>query len=482
MNNVERIDNFLKYWAKIVEQNPNFSTNIEPFHKMIYSKLIRNDVSEKDLPVVLSSDIYNSQNESTFEHWIRYYKNNKKIDVFNSIDWSYFCQFISTDYKAKAAEEHIKIYIPLDNDHIKEGAKLIFNFLTQNNISHNSKIGRQIRFDDIVIRLINEEDAQKLLNFVNNNAYIQEGLVKANPFAFQQNGIAMACDGSASYNETVAYMIAMYLKDSKEKGSLNSVNYQNFYHYIANNYKKEFIEKSNQPFQQALKYEDDKKKKNYQHIIALILNCQNPEFNLQNYFNHYHHSVESKKEEKVEKENSNTLLLNIINAMVKKHGIETAIPTIKAYILTNNSAYITRDENLRNRAIRNNLSEEIRNILKKQNISFEDYIKEIYAPKKSLMKKSLTETEEKLLVKAIIESEKRFPSRGIQQIYSFIVTGQENYLTRNNNVRQEVVSSILREKILTIIKENKISIEQLLKEVVEKYHISINQNRNQKTS
>ncbi len=52
---------------------------------------------------------------------------------------------------------HIKLYIPLDARHIYRGVDQIFNFLSENDISHVSKVGSAIRNDDIVIRLENRK-------------------------------------------------------------------------------------------------------------------------------------------------------------------------------------------------------------------------------------------------------------------------------------------------------------------------------------
>ena len=301
MNNEQRIDAFLKYFAKIAIQNPNYSFNTDRSTRQIYSELIQRDVSQEDKQVFLAEQygspfkdslLYDKGAEeqykdSAFCHWIDYYKENENIDVFRTENWPYFCQFISKNKEAKFSNEHIKIYIPLDSQHIEEGAKLIFNFLTNHNISHVSKIGKQIRFDDIVVRLIKEEDAKALLDFVKNNDYIQEGLIKANPFAFQQDGIAMACDGHESYNYTVAQLIDLYLNSRKRNNSLDKVSYQDYYHYLADHYRSEFINKESHLLENKLDMNTEESKKNYQHIIALMLKSQSKDFTLKDYFNHY---------------------------------------------------------------------------------------------------------------------------------------------------------------------------------------------------
>ena len=139
MKNEKRIDEFLKYLAKIGAQNSNYYYDTELACKQIYHELITRDVSKEDKEVSLAEkygspfkDDYdydeNAEKEykkSIFYNWIEYYKNSNKISVFRTTYWPYFCQFISKNQKATRAKEHIKLYIPQDSKHIKDSAKLI---------------------------------------------------------------------------------------------------------------------------------------------------------------------------------------------------------------------------------------------------------------------------------------------------------------------------------------------------------------------
>ena len=132
--------------------------------------------------------VSNRRIESNFPNWIEYFKNTPNINVFVQDNWRYFCQFTNDDYHVITPGNMIKMYIPVDDVHINEAAKRIFNFMSQNKMIHHSKIGSEVRFDDIVIRIDSEENAKKVENFVMNDPYIKEGLMKPNPFAFN-NGI-----------------------------------------------------------------------------------------------------------------------------------------------------------------------------------------------------------------------------------------------------------------------------------------------------
>ena len=109
----ERIDQFLKFWRDICIENSDYYINKED----IYSRLVRLGIDyKKDYKVDLTD---------TFDKWIEYYSNNPNIIVFNSPNWEYFCQFRSRDSKATRANNHIKIYIPLDSEHIEKGAEML---------------------------------------------------------------------------------------------------------------------------------------------------------------------------------------------------------------------------------------------------------------------------------------------------------------------------------------------------------------------
>ena len=274
MTNQQRIDQFLKEWVQIAKDNPHLSFEGQMVDS-IYHSLIMLGVDEKDKPFSLDrgKETINEEGirvaqDSVFNTWKKHFRENDKIDVFVSPEWKYFCQFISKNQAAHNSPEHIKVYIPLDVNHIEEGAIQIFQFLTNANIPHLSKIGKKIRFDDIVIRLVKEEDASRLIDFVKHNPYLQEGLIKANPFAFQKDGIALACDGDESYNMTIASLVQMYIGERKRQQQLDMVSYGDFYRFIATCYKKEFVTQEDNQLERVFQYEwDEERKDNYKRLL-----------------------------------------------------------------------------------------------------------------------------------------------------------------------------------------------------------------------
>lgn len=375
----QQIDDFLKIWRDVAKENPNFS--FLDHRKTVYHYLTRLGVSDYDQNLTI--------NESIFPNWTKRFTNVENIDCFVSESWRYFCQFVN---RGEPRNDNIKVYIPLDSKHIYNGANMIFDFLAQNNIHHTSKIGKHIRFDDIVVRLDDTQTAEKLLNFINSNTYIQEGLIKPNPFAYNKNGIALACDGMLSYNETVANIISFYIENARKTNTLDKVGVQEFYNFVNNYYQDVF---SNNNYNRLIadfninKFEEmgDYAITNYKQVLALIIKSADHNFTFDNYLNHFKacetgardidylsNMPLAKQEELNANKQTETFLLEVISAMASKYGKEPAINCVKNYINTGKSSFITRDYNLRQRVLNYSLADKINNILQNNVLSFENYI------------------------------------------------------------------------------------------------------------
>ena len=159
--NKERINEFLNFFKQLLIDNPNLDLLSKKGNKIIYHELIKLGVSQDDLKD------FNKSTDYLFGHWIKNFRDKDGIKVFVDPFWSYFCQFQNGNLYNEL--NHLKIYIPVDSTHINEAANKIFEFLRENNIKHLSKIASEIRFDDIVVRLINPDDVLKLIDFINND-------------------------------------------------------------------------------------------------------------------------------------------------------------------------------------------------------------------------------------------------------------------------------------------------------------------------
>lgn len=222
------------------------SQNVYLTPKVIYSYLIQRNVLPEDRDKRISNVTYDDHFQyekkplekwDFFGRWIDRFKGKKNINVFCSFGWQEFCQFENGDFSHIAEEgnvNYVKMYIPLKYDHLYEGANRIFDFLAKENIVHKSKIRRKVRMDDIVIRLPDIKDVEKLQNFIDHDHYIQEGLMKGNAFAFQNNGISYAMDGRLSYNNVLSEMISRYINQIIRDPNISDerVGIEGFYQYV----------------------------------------------------------------------------------------------------------------------------------------------------------------------------------------------------------------------------------------------------------
>ena len=388
MNKTEKINAFLDFWVEIAKSNPNYQFNSSMSTDCIYNSLVHLGVKEEDKGVNLkdapsklfpnvhttnfNNDLFNSN--STFGNLINNYKNSRKTNVYVTLNLKKFLQFVSRDLKAKRMNNHIKVYIPLDSDHIELGTKLIMDFLENNNISHFSKMSRRIRFDDLVIRLINSEDAIKLINFVNNNNYIKNGLIEPNPFAFNKNGISLAVDGCISYNGTIAGLIDLYMDECKSNNRLDRVNADDFYRFVFTKYKGQFIDKNDNSIYYLFRCNKEELRKNYREVISLILKSYNPLFTFHDLIEHYNLCIQDDKKDMLDINKTNNLLVETIVTMTKKYNEFISLNNVEAYLHNGEARLITQTDGLRNRIVNSKFRESMIDILRQKNISYRDYV------------------------------------------------------------------------------------------------------------
>lgn len=133
-------------------------------------------------------------------------------------------------------ENYIKLYIPIHRSHFNQCVQVLFTFLSNENIIHDSKIRNQISDDAIVVRVTNKEDVERIINFIKQNELFNTALLKPNPFAPKKDGIAIVKDGHLSYNSILCYYIEDYIKHEKHCISL-----PRFYGYLEKSYQEAFV-------------------------------------------------------------------------------------------------------------------------------------------------------------------------------------------------------------------------------------------------
>lgn len=355
-----------------------------------------------------------------FQDWIETFKNFPNIKVFNSQEWKYFCQFTNREVEPDC----IKMYISLDSTHICQGAKIIFDFLEKNNITHKSKIGSDVRTDDIVIRLTNEYDAKRLSEYINKSNYIKEGMLKVNPFCFESNGIGYAYDGHLSYNSCVAQLITDYSNRMYELGiNQNEVNINSFYKYV------EAYLQIPEKINSLPHVEGDSEKLLEASLVLELVKYSLGTSNIEDFFKFYNYAINKKKESynstKNVQEDKEELFNEVILTTMKKYhkGYNPNEPERDGFnylehFLNGNLNGITRDKNLRTR-VQNNLSLEDTLMIAKQN----------NIPGNTNIDIVLNYIKTTILNEIIKCCEIRNPGYGILQVQEYLNSGSLKFIT-----------------------------------------------------
>ena len=160
--------------------------------------------------------------ERYFKHWINRYQGLPNVICTNK-DKRFspeFCHFSICANEVLKSLNHVKVYIPLNPTFMRYGVTKIFDFLIKNNIKQISKVAKTERKDEIVIRLLNVNDAKALIDFISEDPYLKRGLTTSLDYAFKYKNVALAYDGSLSYNVVISRLIYLFQKsDIKDFGT-----------------------------------------------------------------------------------------------------------------------------------------------------------------------------------------------------------------------------------------------------------------------
>jgi len=218
MNNYDLIQYFIQTVGEFAVSNPDKEID----KNFIYSQLMGFNIKNEQLPY------YSISHE--FENWKNRYNGNPNIKVFE-VERRPFLWFSN----GKIRGNEIKLYIPMDYNHIKEGANQLFDFISSTNIEHQSKIATVVRNDNLVVRVNNLEDAKTIIDYVTSNEYIKAGMLGVNPFLPNCNGVGITMDNNFSFNSELSKAIARFIEYLKANNSLHLVTVENFNNYINNN-------------------------------------------------------------------------------------------------------------------------------------------------------------------------------------------------------------------------------------------------------
>ena len=212
-----------------------------------------------------------------FPKFINRYKNTNMEVMDKHFDGNFLVFFQGTP-----TFNEIKLYIPLDRNHITSGGYKIFDFLSQNNIQHESKIAKIIRNDNLVIRVNSFKDIEAIVNYIESNPDLKQGMMRVNPFLPNYNGIGMVMDNKYSYNSIVSKWISEFLKYLESINRLDLFTVNNLNKYINNN-----LQNIADP--------------DLKDICSLICKVTNPNFKIQDFIKHASYKLLDKYDENAQK-------------------------------------------------------------------------------------------------------------------------------------------------------------------------------------
>ena len=366
MNKDQAIDNFFEVFKSVKISNPTFQVD----HNLMYYALTRlGTFSDNRYLLCRNEELHQIiKKDGFFDRWVSRFSNSYNTNVFVADNWNYFCQFKSGDVINNNDGEFIKIYVPLDYSHLEEGVNRIFDFMDYNGIKHASKVGSDIRFDDLVIRVATKEEADVILDFIKNDQYIQEGLLPANPFAFNKNGVALACDGMTSYNSVLSVFLEQFINQN-DASNLTSENFYNYLYSFYNGIMNDTIDSKTfilTSFASKPSVED------FERILVLLINSHNPEFTYDDYINHFYNGCKNITYQQQSQPTTNIeeVIYNILCVMRQNQDLYDCARALYGYVSTGDENYIANIGNLKQSIVNSNFRNDALNLLHSSDINF----------------------------------------------------------------------------------------------------------------
>lgn len=298
---------FMQYFLDVIKEYATSNPDKDISRKFVYSNLIRFNIRNDQMKGKDISDMH--------PYWLSRYKDNQRIDVKDKVQGKFLWFF-----NGKVHGNELKMYIPMDYAHIKEGASQLFDFISSINIEHQSKIASIIRNDDVVVRINKMEDANRILEFINNNNYIKEGLIKINPFVPNYNGVGITMDNNYSFNETIANIISEFITKLRKNNGLHLTNVENLNKFI--------IKKAENITDLDLK-----------DIYDLLGKTTSKNFIFQDFLNHYNNKQIDKYEARKRVTDPSIYFEQALIETSKKHPDFNFVDVIKAYLKGDNIGF-----------------------------------------------------------------------------------------------------------------------------------------------
>lgn len=335
-------------------------------------------------------------------------------------------------------KDSIKLYLPVDASNIYEVSTKVLDYIIKEGIHIQAKIAKNMRSDVFVIRVLDKDKLDKLLNYINSLDYNSKS--KPNPFALNVGRVSITKDGMMSYNTVLAEYITEYLKSEREEVTLE--NFKKFMHKQINK-----IPSSN--------------KNKYMIVDLIIKNLENT-LTLEELLSYNQKVVVDNRVTQVSEEDRNNIL-RLINGLNVFYNLEETHKRIEMYFATGNINYFTRQNGIRK------------------------FVEE-YLPVEQ-MRAALYEMGWSALVNSIDETYKKYGElQVIKAVERIVDVGSIEGLTNTNNARSylgfitspELLQKIILKQASSSINIENQSIEDIAFQVVGKAYEEIEYKNKQK--
>lgn len=303
------------------------NSNIPLEKKYIYSYLVSHTIKDGYLQGIPRENVAGAHLHLKV-HLKKKYKGLEGINTFTGPKPENFFWVIENRVQMKDKnfyediKDSIKLYLPVDHSNIKEISTKVLEYIIEEGIHIQAKIANNMRSDVFVIRVLDKDKLDKLLNYINSLDYNSKS--KPNPFALNVGRVSITKDGMMSYNTVLAEYITEYLKSEREEATLE--NFKKFMHKQINK-----IPSSN--------------KNKYMIVDLIIKNLENT-LTLEELLSYNQKVVVDNRVTQVSEEDKNNIL-RLINGLNVFYNLEETHKRIEMYLATGNINYFTRQNGIR---------------------------------------------------------------------------------------------------------------------------------------
>ena len=419
------------------------NSNIPLEKKYIYSYLVSHTIKDGYLQGIPRENVAGAHLHLKV-HLKKKYKGLEGINTFTGPKPENFFWVIENRVQMKDKnfyediKDSIKLYLPVDASNIYEVSTKVLDYIIKEGIHIQAKIAKNMRSDVFVIRVLDKDKLDKLLNYINSLDYNSKS--KPNPFALNVGRVSITKDGMMSYNTVLAEYITEYLKSEREEATLE--NFKKFMHKQINK-----IPSSN--------------KNKYMIVDLIIKNLENT-LTLEELLSYNQKVVVDNRVTQVSEEDKNNIL-RLINGLNVFYNLEETHKRIEMYLATGNINYFTRQNGIRK------------------------FVEE-YLPVEQ-MRAALYEMGWSALVNSIDETYKKYGElQVIKAVERIVDVGSIEGLTNTNNARSylgfitspELLQKIILKQASSSINIENQSIEDIAFQVVGKAYEEIEYKNKQK--